>query len=73
MDDHRGVLRADSSAAAARKSLEAVKPEPKRRGHHAMHDHCEGEVEVCQLLELEDFGPSKAIECFRGVGAGTKK
>ena len=33
----------------------------------------EGEIEVRQLFELEDFGPSKAIERFRDMGVGTKK
>lgn len=33
----------------------------------------EGEIEVRQLFELEDFGPSEAIERFREMGVGTKK
>jgi hypothetical protein len=33
----------------------------------------EGEIEVRQLFELEDFGPSEAIERFREIGVGTKK
>ena len=33
----------------------------------------EGEIEVRQLFELEDFGPSKSIERFRDMGVGTKK
>ncbi len=36
-------------------------------------DGKEGEIEVRQLFELEDFGPSKAIERFREMGVGTKK
>jgi hypothetical protein len=33
----------------------------------------EGEIEVRQLFELEDFGPSEAAERFRDMGCGTKK
>jgi hypothetical protein len=35
----------------------------------------EGEIEVRQLFELEDFGPSEAIERFREIGAesGSKR
>jgi len=33
----------------------------------------DGEIEVRQLFELEDFGPSEAIERFRDMGVGTKK
>jgi hypothetical protein len=33
----------------------------------------EGEIEVRQLFELEDFGPSEAVERFREMGVGTKK
>jgi hypothetical protein len=36
-------------------------------------DGKEGEIEVRQLFELEDFGPSEAIERFREMGVGTKK
>ncbi len=36
-------------------------------------DGREGEIEVRQLFELEDFGPSEAIERFRDMGIGTKK
>ena len=32
----------------------------------------EGEIEVRQMFELEDFGPSEAIERFREMGVGTK-
>jgi hypothetical protein len=32
----------------------------------------EGEIEVRQLFELEDFGPSAAIESSREKGVGTK-
>jgi len=33
----------------------------------------DGAIEVRQLFELEDFGPSEAVERFRGMGVGTKK
>ena len=33
----------------------------------------DGEIEVRQLFELEDFGPSDAIERFRDMGVGTSK
>jgi hypothetical protein len=33
----------------------------------------DGEIEVRQLFELEDFGPSKAIERFRELGVATEK
>jgi len=36
-------------------------------------DGKEGEIEVRQLFELEDFGPSEAIERFRDMGVGTSK
>ena len=32
-----------------------------------------GEIEVRQLFELEDFGPSEAVERFREMGIGAKK
>jgi len=32
-----------------------------------------GEIEVRQLFELEDFGPSEAVERFREMGVGKKK
>jgi len=35
-------------------------------------DGKQGEIEVRQLFELEDFGPSKAVERFREMGIGTK-
>jgi hypothetical protein len=31
----------------------------------------DGEIEVRQMFELEDFGPSEAIERFREMGVGT--
>jgi hypothetical protein len=33
----------------------------------------DGEIEVRQLFELEDFGPSEAVERFRKMGVGKKK
>ena len=33
----------------------------------------DGEIEVRQLFELEDFGPSETVERFRDVGMGAKK
>ncbi|MDQ3261915.1 MAG: YciI family protein, partial [Pseudomonadota bacterium] len=35
-------------------------------------DGQECEIEVHQLFESEDFGPSEAVERFREMGAGTK-
>jgi hypothetical protein len=32
----------------------------------------DGEIEIRQLFELEDFGPSDAIERFREIGVGAK-
>jgi hypothetical protein len=36
-------------------------------------DGKEGEIEVRRLFELEDFGPSEAVERFREMGVGAKK
>jgi hypothetical protein len=33
----------------------------------------DGEIEVRQLYELEDFGPDVAVERFRDLGVGTEK
>ena len=33
----------------------------------------DGEIEVRQLFELEDFGPSEAVERLREIGVGAKK
>ncbi len=33
----------------------------------------DGEIEVRQMFELEDFGPSDAVDRFREMGIGTKK
>jgi len=35
-------------------------------------DGKEGEIEVRQLFELEDFAPSEAIDRFRELGVGTR-
>ena len=44
----------------------------KRFPNPAAHGR-EGEIEVRQLFELEDFGPSEAVERFREMEIGTKK
>jgi hypothetical protein len=36
-------------------------------------DGKEGEIEVRQLFELEDFGPSEAVDRFREMGVGAKQ
>ena len=36
-------------------------------------DGTDGEIEVRQLLELEDFGPREAVGRVRDPGAGPKK
>jgi hypothetical protein len=36
-------------------------------------DGKEAEIEVRQLFELEDFGPSEAVERFRKMGVGVEK
>ena len=33
----------------------------------------DGEIEVRQMFELEDFGPSEAIDRFRELGVATEK
>jgi len=33
----------------------------------------DGEIEVRQLFELDDFGPGEAIDRFRKMGVGTEK
>jgi hypothetical protein len=52
------------------KSREEALEWTKRFPNPAMKD---GEIEVRQLFELEDFGPSEAVERFRDIGIGTKK
>jgi hypothetical protein len=44
-----------------------------RRFPNPAVDGKEGEIEVRQLFELEDFGPSEAIERFRELGVGARK
>ena len=44
-----------------------------RRFPNPAVDGKDGEIEVRQLFELEDFGPSEAIERFRDMGVGRKK
>lgn len=44
-----------------------------RRFPNPSLDGKEGEIEVRQLFELEDFSPGEAVERFREMGVGTKK
>lgn len=44
-----------------------------RRFPNPAVDGGEGEIEVRQLFELEDFGPSDAVERFRKIGMGKDK
>jgi len=44
-----------------------------RRFPNPAVDGKEGEIEVRQLFELEDFGPSEAVQRFRDMDIGTKK
>jgi hypothetical protein len=44
-----------------------------RRFPNPAVDGKEGEIEVRQLFELEDFGPSEAMERFRDMGVATRK
>ncbi len=44
-----------------------------RRFPNPAGEGAEAEIEVRQLFELEDFGPSEAAERFREMGVGTKK
>jgi hypothetical protein len=44
-----------------------------RRFPNPAVDGKDAEIEVRQLYELEDFGPSEAVERFRKMGVGTKK
>jgi hypothetical protein len=39
----------------------------------APHESQDCEIEVRPFFELEDFGPSEAIERFRDMGVGTKR
>ena len=49
-------------------ALEWAKRFPAPHGEEA-----DGEIEIRQLFELEDFGPSAAIERFRDMGVATQK
>ena len=44
-----------------------------RRFPNPVGDGKEGEIEVRQLFELEDFGPSEAVDRFRELDIGRKK
>ncbi len=44
-----------------------------RRFPNPAVDGGEAEIEVRQLFELEDFGPSEAVERFREMGVGSEK
>jgi hypothetical protein len=44
-----------------------------RRFPNPAGDGKEGEIEVRQLFELEDFGPSEAVDRFRKMDIGSKK
>ncbi|MGH9555936.1 MAG: YciI family protein [Terriglobales bacterium] len=44
-----------------------------RRFPNPVGDGAEAEIEVRQLFELEDFGPSDAVERFRKMGVGEKQ
>jgi hypothetical protein len=44
-----------------------------RRFPNPAGDGKAAEIEVRQLFELEDFGPSESVDRFREMEAGTKK
>jgi hypothetical protein len=44
-----------------------------RRFPAPMGEQQDAEIEVRQLFELEDFGPSKEVDRFREMGVGAKK
>jgi hypothetical protein len=44
-----------------------------RRFPNPAADGKEAEIEIRQLFELEDFGPSESMERFREMGVGTQK
>ena len=44
-----------------------------RRFPNPVGEGADAEIEVRQLYELEDFGPSESIERFREIGIGAKK
>jgi hypothetical protein len=39
----------------------------------APHGDADGEIEIRQLYELEDLGPSPSVERFREIGVGTER
>jgi len=49
-------------------AMEWAKRFPSPHGERA-----EGEIEIRELYELEDFGPSEAVERFREMGVATEK
>jgi hypothetical protein len=53
---------------SAEEALEWAKRFPAPHG-----DGADGEIELRQLFELEDFGQSETLERFREIGIGTKK
>jgi hypothetical protein len=44
-----------------------------RRFPHPSIDGKDGEIEVRQLFELEDFGESEAVDRFREIGVGQQR
>jgi hypothetical protein len=44
-----------------------------RRFPSPFGEDAEGEIEIRQLFEVEDFGPSEAMQRFREMGVGTEK
>lgn len=44
-----------------------------RRFPNPAADGKEGEIEVRQLFELDDFGPSEAVDRFRELGVGAER
>jgi hypothetical protein len=44
-----------------------------KRFPNPMGEGADAEIEIRQLYELEDFGPSDSVERFREIGVGTRK
>jgi len=44
-----------------------------KRFPNPMGEGADAEIEIRQLYELEDFGPSDSVERFREIGIGTRK
>jgi hypothetical protein len=44
-----------------------------RRFPNPAADGKDGEIELRQLFELEDFGPSEAVERFREMGVAVQR